>query len=60
MKNTQHSLLQDFYANIMSHNSPMCLMIGAVGNQIVRLQLKFYINLEIYKFFHRQRSHEGL
>jgi len=29
----------------------MCLMIGAAGNEIVRLQLKFYINLNFYNSF---------
>ena len=47
--------------NYVSHNSPMCLMIGATGNEIVRLRLKFYINLaDFYKFFHKQCSDEGL
>jgi len=35
-------------------------MIGAAGNEIETLQLKFYINLDFYKFFHKQCSVEGL
>jgi len=38
----------------------MCLMIGAAGNEIVWLQLKFYIDLDFYKFFYKQCSDKGL
>jgi len=61
MKNTQHSVIARCLCKYnVSHNSPMCLMIGAAGNEIVKLQLKFYVNLDFYKFFHRQCSDEGL
>jgi len=38
----------------------MCLIVSAADNGIVRLQLKFYINLDFYKFFYKQCSDEGL